>query len=252
MFSVVRAAAAAVAVLVLLAVAPLASAAPPTDTSALREAVTVDGITEHQAALEAIANANIFEGVPTRATGTPGHEASVDYVVDKMDGRRLQRPTQQFEADIFFEQARGGVRADLAEPDVYQRYDGEDGVWYTADFSGDGDATAEAVAVDFAEPTAARRAPRTPAARPRTSTGRRHGQDRPAAARHLRLRHQGRERPGRGSGRRGDLQRGHDRRRGPQQHHHSDLAGLPRHDPGRRHRLRDRPLARRPRRRRRA
>ena len=25
-----------------------------------------------------------FEGVPTRATGTPGHEASVDYVVDKM------------------------------------------------------------------------------------------------------------------------------------------------------------------------
>ena len=38
-------------------------------------------------------------------------------------------------------------------PTVYERYDGENGVWYTASFSGDGDATAHAVAVDFTEPT---------------------------------------------------------------------------------------------------
>jgi hypothetical protein len=56
-----------------------------TDTSALREAVTVDGITQHQAVLESIANANPFEGIPTGATGTPGHEASVEYVVQKME-----------------------------------------------------------------------------------------------------------------------------------------------------------------------
>ena len=153
MFSVVRAAAAAVAVLVLLAVAPLASAAPPTDTSALRNAVTVVGIMGHQAALEAIANENIFEGVPTRATGTPGHEASVDYVVDKMRAAGFNVSLDPFEADIFFEQAPAAFQQTAPTPTTYQRYDGQDGVWYTADFSGDGDATAEAVAVDFSEPT---------------------------------------------------------------------------------------------------
>jgi len=38
-------------------------------------------------------------------------------------------------------------------PTNYQRYDGQDGVWYTADFSGNGDVTAAAQAVDFTEPT---------------------------------------------------------------------------------------------------
>ena len=49
-----------------------ASAAPSINTEPLRTAVTVEGIREHLAALQAIADANIFEGVPTRATGTPG------------------------------------------------------------------------------------------------------------------------------------------------------------------------------------
>ena len=125
----------------------------PLDTSALRDAVTVAGIEEHQAALEAIANANIFEGIPTRATGTPGHEASVDYVVDKMTAAGFNVSLQPFDADIFFEQAPAAFEQISPNPTVYPRYDGEDGVWYTADFSGDGDATADAVAVDFAEPT---------------------------------------------------------------------------------------------------
>ncbi len=162
MLSVVRAAAAAVAILVLLAVASLASAAPPTDTSALRNATTVDGIMGHQAALEAIANENIFEGVPTRATGTPGHEASVDYVVDKMRAAGFNVSLDPFEADIFFEQAPAVFQQTAPTPTTYQRYDGQDGVWYTADFSGDGDATAEAVAVDFSEPTTTVRSLRPP------------------------------------------------------------------------------------------
>ena len=58
------------------------------------------------AALEEIANDNPFEGVPTRATGTPGHEESVDYVVDIMEAAGFNVSLQQFEADIFFEQAR--------------------------------------------------------------------------------------------------------------------------------------------------
>ena len=61
---------------------------------------------------------------------------------------------QPFEADIFFEQNPAVFEQIAPNPTVYVRYDGEEGVWYTASFSGDGDATAEAVAVDFAEPTA--------------------------------------------------------------------------------------------------
>ena len=79
-------------------------------------------------------------------------------------------------------------------PIVYQRYDGETGVWYTADFSGDGDGTA--IGGRSTSPSRPRRrAPRAPAASPRTSArGRR--QDRAAPARHVRLRPEGRERQG--------------------------------------------------------
>ena len=61
-----------------------ASAASEINTESLRTAVTVDGIRAHLAALEDIAKDNVFEGVPTRATGTDGHEDSVDYVVSTM------------------------------------------------------------------------------------------------------------------------------------------------------------------------
>jgi Zn-dependent M28 family amino/carboxypeptidase len=43
--------------------------------------VTVEGVREHQAAFQAIADAN----GGTRAAGTPGYEASVQYVVDKLE-----------------------------------------------------------------------------------------------------------------------------------------------------------------------
>lgn len=46
----------------------------------LQECVTLDGVREHQAAFQAIADAN----GGTRAAGTPGYDESVDYVVDRM------------------------------------------------------------------------------------------------------------------------------------------------------------------------
>jgi hypothetical protein len=143
----------AAAVVASLALAGPAGAAPPVDTSALRDAVTVDGIREHLAALEAIADANVFEGVPTRATGTPGHEASVDYVMAKMQAAGFNVSQQPFEADIFFEQSEAVLAQVAPNAIAYPRYDGEQGVWYTADFSGDGDVTSQAVVVDFTEPT---------------------------------------------------------------------------------------------------
>jgi Zn-dependent M28 family amino/carboxypeptidase len=130
-----------------------ASAASNVDTKELRSAVTVEGIREHLTALQAIADANIFEGVPTRATGTAGHEASVDYVVEKMEAAGFNVSLQQFEADIFFEQSEAAFERISPNPMTYPRYDGQNGVWYTADFSGDGDVTAAAVVVDFTEPT---------------------------------------------------------------------------------------------------
>jgi Zn-dependent M28 family amino/carboxypeptidase len=47
----------------------------------LQECVTLEGVREHQAALQAIADAN--GGI--REAGTPGYDASVDYVVDVME-----------------------------------------------------------------------------------------------------------------------------------------------------------------------
>ena len=51
----------------------------------LLECVRVEGVREHQAAFQAIANAN----GGTRAAATPGYDASVDYVVEDAQGGRL-------------------------------------------------------------------------------------------------------------------------------------------------------------------
>jgi len=130
-----------------------ATAASNVDTKPLRDAVSVSGIREHLAALQEIADHNKFEDIPTRATGTPGHEASVKYVVDKMTAAGFNVSLQPFEADIFFEQAPAAFQQIQPNAITYTRYDGQNGVWYTADFSGDGDVTANAVVVDFTEPT---------------------------------------------------------------------------------------------------
>ena len=70
-----------------LAYAPAAKAGPKScdnrtnDTfEKLTECVTLAGVREHQAAFQAIADAN----GGTRASGYPGYEDSVDYVVQKM------------------------------------------------------------------------------------------------------------------------------------------------------------------------
>ena len=144
----------AVAVVGALAAASPAVAATPTNTQPLRDAVTVGGMKEHLAALEDIAKKNKFEGIPTRATGTPGHERSQDYVEAKMTAAGYEVSRQPFEADIFFEQADPIFQRISPDPVTYQRYDGESGVYYTADFSGDGDVTAPITVVDFKEPTA--------------------------------------------------------------------------------------------------
>ena len=70
------------------------------------------------------------------------------------EGRRLQREPAAVRGRHLLRAGSGRVRAGRAEPDRSTRATtAQDGVWYTADFSGDGDVTAEAVVVDFTEPT---------------------------------------------------------------------------------------------------
>ena len=80
-------AALAVALALAAAVVSPASADNSTDTSALRDAVTVEGVLAHEQAFQAIADAN----GGTRAAGTPGYEASGAYVEDQLEAAGLER-----------------------------------------------------------------------------------------------------------------------------------------------------------------
>jgi Zn-dependent M28 family amino/carboxypeptidase len=76
-----------------LAIAPTALADPPDINSVrLEKLVTVQGIVQHQRALQNIANMN----GGTRATETPGYLASVDYVKARMQAAGLDVKVTQF------------------------------------------------------------------------------------------------------------------------------------------------------------
>jgi hypothetical protein len=72
--------AAAAAAALALAIAPAAFAIDTVNTERLRSGVTVDGILEHERAFQNIATAH----GSTRAATTPGYDASVDYVVNRL------------------------------------------------------------------------------------------------------------------------------------------------------------------------
>ena len=128
-FTLVAAAIAAVAVL-----APTAATVPPVkDSSFLREAVTVDGIREHQAAFQAIADAN----GGTRASGTSGFDASVDYVVDRLTAAGYRPAVQEFEFAFF--QQTGPSAFDQVSPTPTSYAEGPD--FALMDYSGDGEVT---------------------------------------------------------------------------------------------------------------
>ena len=63
----------------------------------LLECVTLDGVLEHQEALQAIADAN----GGTRASGTPGYDESVDYVAQRMRAAGYDVTLQDFDFRAF-------------------------------------------------------------------------------------------------------------------------------------------------------
>ena len=127
------------AAVIALALPTLSSTAVGPDTTALRNAVTVAGIMEHEAALQAIANAN----GGTRASGTPGYAASVDYVSDLLTEAGYEVTVQNFTYDQFVLNSSAFQRV---SPDPKTYVEGLDGEYSPMDYSGAGDFTAQLVA----------------------------------------------------------------------------------------------------------
>lgn len=121
-----------------LLVTPTASAV--TDTSKLRKHVRVEAIVKYMGALERIADAN--EG--TRASGTPGYTASVDYIVPWLQDKGYQVTVQTFPFAYFQEVAEPQLSRVAPSPQDY--VGGTD--FDTMTYSGSGDVTANVQAVD--------------------------------------------------------------------------------------------------------
>ena len=79
---------------VLLCAGPAMAAEDAFNSQGLRNAVTLEGVREHQAALQAIATAH----GDTRASGTSGYAASAAYVRSKLEaaGYTVHEQTFQF------------------------------------------------------------------------------------------------------------------------------------------------------------
>lgn len=101
--------------------------------------VTLDGVRTHQAALQAIADAN----GGSRAAGSPGFDASVDYVVERLESAGYDVILQSFDFEFI-------------PPSVLQQTAPIQATYETGRFTGSGDGTidGQVIAVDLALGTA--------------------------------------------------------------------------------------------------
>jgi Zn-dependent M28 family amino/carboxypeptidase len=123
----------------MLSAAPAALAAPG-DSQKLREAVSLKQIRRHQQEFQNIANAN----GGTRASGTPGYDRSVDYVVRKLRGSGYSPTLFPFDFAFFRELAPAVLAQTAPTPTTYQTG--------TFTYSGSGDVTAPVTPVDVVVP----------------------------------------------------------------------------------------------------
>jgi Zn-dependent M28 family amino/carboxypeptidase len=121
-----------------------ASGDPVSETRAIRKAVTLAGVREHQQAFQDIADDN--DG--TRASGTDGYDASADYVAQRLQAAGYTVTRQPFQFP-FFEQLSPSLFERVAPaPTTY--VEGQD--FFTMSYSGSGDVTAPVQAVDLVLP----------------------------------------------------------------------------------------------------
>jgi aminopeptidase Y len=129
-----------------------ASADPISESQGFRKAVTVAGIREHQLALQQIADAN----GGTRAAGTPGYDASVDYVVEKATAAGYDVTLDEFTYVESFSEGSPPVLQETApEQQTFiagtrPAFDGD-----FVSFTGTGDVTASVQGVDLVLPPGA-------------------------------------------------------------------------------------------------
>lgn len=133
--------------LVILISVSMVSAAVEVDTSELREAVTVEGVREHQQAFQNFADAN--GGI--RTSGTPGYDASADYVASRMSAAGYDVTVQPFDFP-FFQELTPATVDQTAPGSVSYGYLVD---FFTMDYSGSGDVTAAVQAVDLVLPPGA-------------------------------------------------------------------------------------------------
>lgn len=139
-----------VACLLLGGLLPLnATAATEVDTSALREAVTVEGVRVHQAEFQAIANAN--GGI--RTSGTSGYDASAAYVANEMLAAGYQVEIQPFTFPFFQELEPAELEQISPNPTVYLYFDVAG--FAPMEYSGSDDVTAIAEGIDLTLPPGA-------------------------------------------------------------------------------------------------
>ena len=157
---------AALSVVTALALAPAASAIDRVDTKKLRKGVTVDGILEHQREFQRIANAN--DG--NRAATTPGYDASVAYVQDRLEAAGYDVTLDPFDFAQWTKNGPSTLERISPDPEVWV----EDTDYIVAQFAAGADVTGRRfVAGNTVVPPPGGQGRRSAAAIPPTSRERR-------------------------------------------------------------------------------
>ena len=107
----------------------------------ITECVTLGGVKEHMAALQAIADAN--NG--TRASGTPGGDASADYAIDVLEAAGYEVTTQSYDYKVF--ELLGTPELSRVSPNPAVFAFGDD--FNVLDYSASGTSTAAVTPVDL-------------------------------------------------------------------------------------------------------
>ncbi|WP_084965836.1 M28 family metallopeptidase [Thermoactinospora rubra] len=141
----------ATALLLPLSLASPAQADPAPSHKRLIDSVTAPAVKKHLQAFQAIADAN----GGTRASGTPGYDASRDYVAARLRKAGYAVTLQPFEFGFFREKSTAQMAQISPEPKTYAPTppDGSSlGDFATMTYSGSGEVTAPVQAVDLVLP----------------------------------------------------------------------------------------------------
>ena len=117
------------------------------DSVKLRKAVELDGVMKHLERFQMIADAN----GGNRASGFPGHDRSADYVAKQLEQAGWDVTRQPFDFDVFFQDSPAVF--EQTDPEAVTYVEDED--YSVQEYSGEGDVTAELVAVDLVLPPGA-------------------------------------------------------------------------------------------------